>query len=190
MKTSTHGYHFVICYRSLLTKNYALESLCFRRGYLLVVLTQFQSKFLPLSATALGEPWPPQQPFSIALCLSFSLSTTLSSLLSSLLQRHPSNSNEVFLSFISLLISCILPVIKIVQTFQVAIVKSDFQTSFIIICFICFSSFRGWLLGFGTNYYYGVGLSAPLPTPNLEDQGISFRLGHHPWPVWHRRPYQ
>jgi hypothetical protein len=46
------------------------------------------------------------------------------------------------------------------------------------------------LLGFGTNYYYGVGLSVPQPTPNLEDQDISFRLGHHPWPIWHGRPYQ
>jgi len=29
---------------------------------------------LPLGATALGEPWPPQQPVSIALCLLSSLS--------------------------------------------------------------------------------------------------------------------
>jgi hypothetical protein len=42
------------------------------------------------------------------------------------------------------------------------------------------SSFRGRFLGFGTNYFYVVGLSAPRPTPNLEDQGIPFRLGHHP----------
>jgi hypothetical protein len=76
MKTSTHGYHSVICYHSLLAKNYALESLCFKRRYnVLVVLTQFQSKFLPLNATALGEPWPPQQPVSTALYLSSSLST-------------------------------------------------------------------------------------------------------------------
>jgi hypothetical protein len=39
------------------------------------------------------------------------------------------------------------------------------------------------LLGFGTNYFYGVELSAPRPTPNPEDQGIYFRLGHHPWPA-------
>jgi len=51
--------------------------------------------FFPLGATALGEPRPPQQPVSIALCLSSSLSTALSSLLWSLLQRHPSISNEV-----------------------------------------------------------------------------------------------
>jgi hypothetical protein len=31
--------------------------------------------FFPLGATALGEPWPPQQPVSIALCLPSSLST-------------------------------------------------------------------------------------------------------------------
>ena len=35
----------------------------------------------PLGTTALGEPWPPQQPFSIAFCLSSSPSTALSSLL-------------------------------------------------------------------------------------------------------------
>ena len=33
----------------------------------------------PLSTTALGEPWPPQQPVSIALCLSSSPSTASSS---------------------------------------------------------------------------------------------------------------
>jgi hypothetical protein len=33
-------------------------------------------------------------------------------------------------------------------------------------------------------------LSAPRPTPNLEDQGIPFCLGHHLWPVWNGRPYQ
>ena len=27
--------------------------------------------------------------------------------------------------------------------------------------------------------FYGVGLLAPRPTPNLEDQGIPFSLGHH-----------
>ena len=91
---------------------------------------------------------------------------------------------------ITLLISCIFPGINIVRTFQVAIIKSNFQTSFVIVCFICFSSCRGWLLGFGTNYFYGVGLSAPRPTTNLADQGIPFRLGHHPWPVWHAKPYQ
>jgi hypothetical protein len=38
--------------------------------------------------------------------------------------------------------------------------------------------------------FYGVGLLALRPTPNLEDQGIPFSLGHHPRPVWHGRPYQ
>ena len=41
-------------------------------------------KIHPLGATAVGEPWPPQQPVSITLCSSFP-STALSSLLSSLL---------------------------------------------------------------------------------------------------------
>ena len=38
--------------------------------------------------------------------------------------------------------------------------------------------------------FYGVRLSATRPTPNLEDQGIPFCLGHHPRPIWHGRPYQ
>jgi hypothetical protein len=33
--------------------------------------------------------------------------------------------------------------------------------------------------GFRNSNFYGVRLSAPRPTPNLEDQGISFSLGHH-----------
>jgi hypothetical protein len=119
----------------------------------------------PLGATAVGVPWPPQQPVSTALCLSPSPPTALSSLLSSLLRHH----------------------INIVLTFQVAIIKSDFQTSFVN---VCFSSFRGSLLGFGTNFFYCVGLSAPRQTPKLEDQGIPFHLSHHPGPVWHGRPYQ
>jgi len=61
--------------------------------------TSFLPPSLPLGATALGEPWPPQQPVSVAVCLSSSQSTALSSLLSSLL-RHPSISDEVFLSFV------------------------------------------------------------------------------------------
>ena len=28
------------------------------------------------------------------------------------------------------------------------------------------------------------------PTPNLEDQGIPFCLGHHLQRIWHGRPYQ
>jgi hypothetical protein len=43
----------------------------------------------PFCATALGEPWNPQQPASTVLCLSSSPSTALSSLLSDLLQCHP-----------------------------------------------------------------------------------------------------
>jgi len=46
------------------------------------------------------------------------------------------------------------------------------------------------LLNFRNNkFFYCVGLLTPRQTPNLEDQGISFCLGHHPWPVWHGRPY-
>ena len=36
--------------------------------------------------------------------------------------------------------------------------------------------------------FSGAGLAALCPTPNLEDQGIPFRLDHHLWPVWHGRP--
>jgi len=30
-----------------------------------------------------------------------------------------------------------------------------------------------------------ISLSPSCPTPNLEDQGIPFCLGHHLFPVWH-----
>jgi len=63
----------------------------------------------PLGATALGDPWPPQQPVSVALCPS---------------------SPSTALYFVN----------------------------------NCFSSFRGWLSGFGTNYFYRV-RSAPRPSP-------------------------
>ena len=44
---------------------------------------------------ALGEPWPPQQPVSIALCLSSSPSTALTSLLSSCYNLiHPSQTRS------------------------------------------------------------------------------------------------
>jgi hypothetical protein len=42
-----------------------------------------------------------------------------------------------------------------------------------------------WTLAFSfssfstKSIFYGVGLSAPLSNPNLEDQSISFCLGHH-----------
>jgi len=35
-----------------------------------------------------------------------------------------------------------------------------------------------------------MGLSAPRPTPNLEDQGVPLCLGHLLWPVWHGCPCQ
>jgi hypothetical protein len=55
---------------------------------------------------------------------------------------------------------CIFPGINIVLTFQVAIIKSILQASFV---HICFASFRDWFLGFGTNCFYGVRLLAPRP---------------------------
>jgi len=49
----------------------------------------------------------------------------------------------------------------------------------------------GLLLRFRNNiFFYRLRLLASCPTPNLEGQGIPFRLHHHPWPVWHGRPYQ
>jgi hypothetical protein len=45
------------------------------------------------------------------------------------------------------------------------------------------------LLDFRNNkFFYCVGLLAPCQTPNLEDQGVPFCLGHHLWSVWHGRP--
>jgi hypothetical protein len=45
--------------------------------------------------------------------------------------------------------------------------------------------FRLWSI---TGFLYQL---QPLsPTPNLEDQGIPFCLGHHLRRVWHGRPYQ
>jgi hypothetical protein len=38
--------------------------------------------------------------------------------------------------------------------------------------------------------FYGVGLSASRPTPNLEDQGIPLRLAPTHWLVQHGWPYQ
>jgi len=47
------------------------------------------------------------------------------------------------------------------------------------------------LINFCNNkFFYCVGFLTPCQTPNLEDQGIPFCLGHHPWPIWHGRPYQ
>jgi hypothetical protein len=36
--------------------------------------------------------------------------------------------------------------------------------------------------------FYKVGLWAPRPTPKLEDQGVSFCLGHHLWPFRYGSP--
>ena len=41
-----------------------------------------------------------------------------------------------------------------------------------------------------SSFFSGVGLLAPRPTPSLEDQGISFCLGHHLRPVQQGWPYQ
>jgi hypothetical protein len=44
--------------------------------------------------------------------------------------------------------------------------------------------------GFVTTNFYSVGSSAPRPTPNLEDQGISLSLASPSKPVRHGWPYQ
>jgi hypothetical protein len=95
--------------------------------------------FLPLGATALDEPWPPQQPVSITLCLLSSLSTALSSLLSSLLQHR----------------------IQLSSFFH--------HHLFLILLRL--------IVGFRNKLFLRCGV-------NLEVQG------HHPWLVWHGRPYQ
>ena len=123
---------------------------------------------ITLGATALGEPWPPQQSASISPYLASSPSTALSSLPSGLLPHRPSISNEVFLFF--------FPGINIVLTFQVAIAKPDFQTPFIN---VCFSSFRGWLLGFET-LFLRCGVVSPTPTPQPGGPGYPFSSGSSP----------
>jgi hypothetical protein len=48
-----------------------------------------------------------------------------------------------------------------------------------IIIIITTAGDRLWLpLGFVT-IFYGLGLVAPRPTPNLKDRGVHFCLGHH-----------
>ena len=102
-----------------------------------------------------GEPWPPQQSISISLYLASSPSTALSSLLSGQLPHHPS----------------IFPAINIVLTFQVAIVKPNFQTPFIN---VCFSSFQGWLLGFENKLFLRCGVVSPKPNPQPGGPGYPF----------------
>ena len=114
---------------------------------------------------------------------------------------HPSISSRVCLFVFSLLISCIVPGINTFLTIQVAIVKSGFQSSFVN---DCFSSFRGWLLGFGTKYFYGVGLSAQpstwrsrvplflwiiaLDLSGMESPTSSIRYCQHLGFVWPHKP--
>jgi hypothetical protein len=43
---------------------------------------------------------------------------------------------------------------------------------------------------YNNNNFYGVRLLASCPTPNLEDQGTPFSVGHHLWPVQQERPCQ
>ena len=54
-------------------------------------------------------------------------------------------------------------------------------------CFHLISNFRSFSK---EHIFYEVGLSAPCPTPNLENQGIPYCLVHHLWPFWHGRPCQ
>jgi hypothetical protein len=59
----------------------------------------------------------------------------------------------------------------------------------------CYSSCRTLatshiLCGFVTANFYRVGLSAPRPTPNLEDQNLSLSLAPPSKPVRHEWPHQ
>ena len=55
---------------------------------------------------------------------------------------------------------------------------------------LCINTLRGifWVF-LSMNVFDGVRLD-PRPTPNLVDQGVPFRLGHHLWLLWHGKPYQ
>ena len=63
-------------------------------------------------------------------------------------------------------------------------------SSVLLDCLCCFhliSNFRNFSK---EHIFCGVGLSAPCPTPNLENQGIPYCLVYHLWPCWHGRPCQ
>ena len=61
-------------------------------------------------------------------------------------------------------------------------------TRFVIVPLIPFSISS--YSSFVTMKFYMIGLLTLCPTPNLEDQGVSFCQGHHLRPVWHWKPYQ
>jgi hypothetical protein len=74
-----------------------------------------------------------------------------------------------------------------VRAFLVAILIS----SFLIHCLVHFRSaslIRGWLWGFWTKLLLHDWVVSPMPTPNLEDQGISLSLDPTLWPFRHGWP--
>jgi hypothetical protein len=71
------------------------------------------------------------------------------------------------------------------STFQVPTRKS----LFILSCLCCFHPVPSFE-SFSTRHFYGVRLSAPGPTPNLDDQGIPLCLGHLLKPVLHGSAYR
>jgi hypothetical protein len=111
------------------------------------------NSFIPLGATALGEPWRPQQPVSIALCLSSSLSTALSSLLSSLLQHCPN------------IPSC---------HYQIRI------PSFFRHLFHFFLIIPRLIFGFRNKLFLRCGVVSPTPNPQYGGPGYPFSSGSSP----------
>jgi hypothetical protein len=139
--------------------------------------------YIIIGSTALGGPWPPR-----------------ANVTSDFYPGQPSTNfySPASLSlppprqFISIFKT---PAVYNEWTFQVPVFNSNL---FLVLCCqpLCIAWYRcqdvhpaSFPLGFVT-FYYKVGLLTPSPTPNLEDQGIIFCLDHHPWPVWHGRPYQ
>ena len=72
---------------------------------------------------------------------------------------------------------CTFRVARVISVYLVFFRPSSFNLSSLFLCST-----------FVTKVFYWVGLSAPRPTPNLEDQGIPFCLGHHLRPVGHGKP--
>jgi hypothetical protein len=112
--------------------------------------------------------WPVEQSPSIFSYVSPSLS------IFSLLARE-----DLFLLPLSINIVCTFHMARVISVYLVLFRPSALNPSSFLLCST-----------FVTISFYCVGLIVPRQTPNLEDQGIPFCLGHHPGPVWHGRPYQ
>ena len=80
------------------------------------------------------------------------------------------------------------------QHLKISLSTSYFHISWVYLVFFRPSSFNlsSFFLcsTFVTISFIFSVLLVPCQTPNLDDQGIHFCLGHHLRPVWHGRPYQ